>query len=98
MKYNKQEQRAIDALYAIASNLKEGKPTSLESGDLTAIQNVLGINFHGATKTKTEVKKDYRFVRGKGDLMLSYSFYSEGWCDRYCYFPFQLKRKEEKGA
>lgn len=96
MKYNKQEQRAVDALYTLASNLKEGKPTSLESGDLTAIQNVLGINFHGATKTKTEVKKDYQLVRGKDDLMLSYDFYNQGWCERFCYFPFQLKPKSDK--
>ncbi|EJG1202401.1 hypothetical protein CWW59_RS23225 [Vibrio parahaemolyticus] len=91
MKYNKQEQRAIDALYALASNLKEGKSSYMELGDVTAIKNVLGIDLNEATKTKTEVKKDYRFVRGKGDLMLSYHFYSEGWRQRYCYFPFQLK-------
>lgn len=93
MKYSKQEQRAIDALYELASGLKEGKQVCLESGDVTAINNVLGINLHAITKNETEVKKGYRFVRGKDDLMMAYSFYNMGWCDRHCYFPFQLKPK-----
>lgn len=96
MKYNKKEQRAIDALYTLASRLKEGKGVSLDAGDITAIHNILGINLHGITKTQTEVKKGYEFVRGKDDLMLSYSFYNQGWCERYCYFPFQLKPKQDK--
>ena len=94
MKYNKTEQRAVDALYELANGLKEGKGVSLECGDITAIHNVLGINLHGITRTQTEVKKDYRFVRGKESLMLSYGFYNQGWCERFCYFPFQLKRKD----
>lgn len=96
MNYNKKEQRAIDALYRIASNLKDGKLTGLESGDLKAIKNVLGIDFHETTKTQTDVDKKYDLVRGKEDLMLYFGFYNQGWCSRHCYFPFQLKPKQKK--
>ncbi|CAK3486835.1 conserved hypothetical protein [Vibrio crassostreae] len=93
MKYNKEEQLAIDALYELAAGLKEQKKVTLELKQITAVQRVLGIDLHSITKNQTEVKKEYRFVRAKEELMFSYTYYGEhGWNERFCYFPFQIKK------
>jgi hypothetical protein len=92
MKYNKKEERAIDTLFTIASNLKDKKQTTLTLGDIKTIKNELGIDFHESTKTKSEIKRGYRFVSGKSDLMLNYTFYVDGDRERFCYFPFQIKK------
>ncbi|MBO1664371.1 hypothetical protein JKA13_23975 [Vibrio parahaemolyticus] len=97
MKYNKREQKAVDVLAQLAENLKDGKQTWLESGDLALLESVLGISFAG-TKSAKEVKQNYTMVKGKEDLMMGRSFYVNGWSEQHYYFPFQLKRKEEKGA
>lgn len=94
MKYNQEEQLAIDALYELAEGLKNQTKVTLELKQITAMKRVLGIDLHSITRNQGEVKKEYRFVRGKEDLALSYAYYGEhGWNERFCYLPFQIKKR-----
>lgn len=95
MKYNIEEQLAVDALFRLASNLKEHESTCLDAKEIKAIKKKLGIDLHSATTNKTEMKKGFRHVRGKDKLMFLYDYHHPefGWKYRQCWFPFQIKPK-----
>lgn len=98
MKYNKVEQRAIDNLFLLAENLKLGKKTNLDYGDICNLKNVLGIDLMSVTKSKTEMTndKDSRFVNKKDDLLMTINCRSSTGqqIERQCFFNFQYTQKK----
>ncbi|CAH0530511.1 hypothetical protein CTH30272_02848 [Allocatenococcus thiocycli] len=91
MKYNKKEEQAIEILFRLANGIKNKHSVYLHTSQCTLLKNVFGIDINTITLSKTEAKKR-GFIRGKDKSLLQFDYYSEGWRERHCYFPFQVKK------
>lgn len=92
MKYNKKEEQAVNVLCRFTDGLKNKKTVLFEAAECNLLKKIFGIDITNITLSKTEaIKKG--FIRGKDKPIFVLSYYGEyNWCQRYCYFPFQIKK------
>lgn len=93
MKYNKREQEAINALFEVATALKEHSECVLTYSQESAIAAVLGWSLAKTCTTKGNVST---FVRGKEAVIVqTKSCMKNGnfQPSYYRFFPFQVKTK-----
>eukprot|EP01156_Anaeramoeba_ignava_P014042 Anaeramoba_ignava/a608107_55.p2 GENE.a608107_55~~a608107_55.p2 ORF type:complete len:104 (-),score=17.96 a608107_55:1692-2003(-) len=91
MKYNKKEEQAVDVLFRLADGLKTKQGIYLDTSESTLLKNVLGIDILDITLSKKDAEKK-GFIRGKDEMMIILGYYHLGYRERYCYFPFQIKK------
>lgn len=92
MKYNKDEEKAIEILFEIATALKSKKNVVILQSENSILKKVLGIDLFNISHPKKNVDS---FVRGKDEVLIELAncwSASRNLPNRYCFFPFQVKK------